>query len=179
MPQLLAQRPSRLSLVVRRLAIPWKTRMQRSSLLVATLLILLAAGCDPVGVMRLRQTLNPVPAPSCVASAIADSPHATLIQVASGESGLHYVVLQDPTDPGVSRHAEVVSEAPSDTGQVVTVRFIWIGTTQSRSAEEQALMVRLATPLLEDIRRACAPNAPSAVACTLSGTGPGGTCRIT
>lgn len=147
--------------------------MPTRALSVGGLLAASLAGCDPLYVITVRQPLQPVPARSCVQSALEASPLVESVTRLS-DAGLN-VILRDSA-PDRTLQATIAQEM-RDSGLVLSVRYQWLGTANGPSAAHQQRMVDVATQVLGAVRSACAPTAPAMVECVTSGLGRPRVCR--
>ena len=133
-----------------------------------SLVILLALGLlgvDCAQGLNVRQRLLPNPATDCLVRALADDPTVLNVDLRQPNSGWFYLTLRDSTAPDGKRTASVHHWAPPDSGGKVEITFIWVGWPHRVPATEQRTVVVLATHLLGEFRRACAPETPTPIEC--------------
>ena len=124
--------------------------------------------CDPASFVRVRQTLRPTPAPTCLEAALRASPlvrEVTPERASRGEAEDIVVVLRDSLALDSAWTARVTRAMSRDSMALVTVDYTWVLYRGPRNAAERARLQGLLTTLLDEVRHACAPDSPSPVEC--------------
>jgi hypothetical protein len=131
---------------------------------VRPMLVILAA-CGLIGTtcahgLNVRQRLLPNPPTDCLLRTLANDP---AVPAVDRRRAWLYLTLRDSTAPHRERTASVHHWAPPDSGGKVEVTFVWVGWPHRVPAAEQRAVIALATQLLSEFRRACAPETPAPV----------------
>ena len=130
--------------------------------------LICGAGCDPLGAVIVRQRLQPVPPPECLAPAVAAAPHVSAVNVGKQLAPTHFQLgvrdslRKDGHTPGV----EFLLETGPDSITRATVRFQWLGTSATYPQAWRDRWTAIGLEVVEAVRRACAPGTPVAPECT-------------
>jgi hypothetical protein len=68
-------------------------------------------------------------------------------------------------------HATIALGGELDSANVLSVKYVWMGTVRSVSPAEGQQLIRLAEQLLDELRVGCAPETPRRVTCEEQGWG--------
>ena len=134
--------------------------------------------CDPLWSMNISQSLKSATAPECIAATLRARPEVdSLTVLRDGELAFH---LREPTGVRSYSPGLVRLERAADTAATLQIELWWhfpaAGVTAS--PERTRRLTAFGREVAEQVRRACAPEAPSAVSCKIIGPRllPGGTC---
>ena len=136
------------------------------------------AACDPSWRMSIEQPLTPASAPACVQATLRARPEIDSVR-AETESEITFR-LREPAVPEGSIPGWVRLERAADSAATFRLELWWHFPAADvlETPERTRQLAAFGREVAEQVRRACAPNAPSATSCRmlsppLSG---GGTC---
>jgi len=136
----------------------------------------LAAGCDPIAGVTLRQRLGPAPRLACVRAALVASRLVADVRPSEYNRTLpghrFQVFLADSLAPRHAMPPRVRLVVPANDSATLEISIMYFGATTARITPEFARQSTAVASLLTSVvRDACAPDLPAAVTCRIEGWG--------